>query len=370
MLDDRTRLGALVGADRLALHAVARVGHRALIGAVAEADAFHPDREAGEIHHHEHVLEAAVLLADQPAGRAAVVAVGHHAGRARVDAELVLDRHAVHVVARAEAAVGVDEELGHDEQRYPLDALGRVRRAREHQVNDVVGVVVLAVGDEDLLAEDPVGAVALRHRARAHRRQVRAGLRLGEVHRAGPHAGDHLVQVGLLQRVAAVAFDRLDRALRQQRAQVERHVRRMPHLLDGGGDELRQALAAEFRALGEPVPAVLAELPVRVAETGGRLHRAVVQAPGAFLVARPVQRVQHVGRELRGLVQHRCHDIGGGLIETRQRGDLVEAGQLGHHEMHFGKRRLILAHGGPRRRMKGNGIGNEPGSGREMIAPA
>ncbi len=215
-----------------------------------------------------------------------------------------------------------------------------------------------------------VRAVALRHRAGAHGRQVRAGLRLGEVHRSRPHAGDHLVQVGLLQRVAAVAFDRLDRALRQQRAQVERHVRRMPHLLDRGGDELRQSLAAEFRALGESVPAVLAELPVRVAETCGRLHRAVVQALGAFLVARPVERVQHVGRELRGLVQHRCHDVGGGLVVTRQRRDLVEAGQLGHHEMHFGKRRLILAHGGPRRRMKGKRNRKRTGSEREMIAPA
>ena len=226
-------LARLVEAHRLALHAIPRVRDGALVGALGEPHALHAHREAREVHHDEHVLEAAVLLADQVADRAALVAVRQHRRRARVDAELVLDRHAVHVVARAERAVGVDQELGHDEQRDALHAFRRVRRAREHQMDDVLGVVVLAVGDEDLLAEELVGAVALRHGARAHGREVRARLRLGQVHRAGPRArrpsfGRYVV----LQRVGASQLDRLDRALREQRAQVEREVRRVPHLLD------------------------------------------------------------------------------------------------------------------------------------------
>ena len=83
-------------------------------------------------------------------------------------------RHAVHVVARAERAVGVHQELRHDEQRDALHAFGRVRRAREHEVDDVLGHVVLAVGDEDLGAEELVGAVALRLGARAHQRRGRS----------------------------------------------------------------------------------------------------------------------------------------------------------------------------------------------------
>ena len=35
-----------------------------------------------------------------------------------------------------------------------------VGQARQHEVDDVVDQVVLAIGDEDLLAGDPVGAVA------------------------------------------------------------------------------------------------------------------------------------------------------------------------------------------------------------------
>ena len=44
--------------------------------------------------------------------------------------------------------------FGHDEQADALHALGRAGHARQHQVDDVLGHVVLAVGDEDLGAED------------------------------------------------------------------------------------------------------------------------------------------------------------------------------------------------------------------------
>ena len=147
--------GALVHADDPALHALARVGDRALIRALGDPDALEPDREAREIHHDEHVLESAVLLADEIADRAAMIAVSEHGGRARMDPELVLDRRAEHVVARAERAVRVDQQLRHDEERNPFHAFGRLRRAREHEVDDVLGVVLLAVGDEDLLARTP-----------------------------------------------------------------------------------------------------------------------------------------------------------------------------------------------------------------------
>ena len=278
MVDDRARLGGLVQAHRLALHAILRVGDGALVRAIAKANAFHAHRKAREVHHDEHVFEAAVLLADEVADRAALFAVHQHRRRARVDAELVLERHAMHVVARAERAVVVDQELRHDEQRDALHALGRVRRAREHEVDDVLGVVVLAERDEDLLAAQLVGAVTLRHGARAHGREIGPGLRLGQVHRAGPRAGDHVGQVLVLERVRAFQLDRLDRALREQRAQVERQVGRVPHFLDGGLHELRQALPAVFRILGEAVPAVVAELLVCLLESRRRPDGAVRRA--------------------------------------------------------------------------------------------
>ena len=78
-----------------------------------------------------------------------------------MNAHLVLDRAADDAVARAERAIGVGQELRHEEQRDALDARRRAFDAGEHEMDDVVGEIVLAGGDEDLLAGDGVGAVAL-----------------------------------------------------------------------------------------------------------------------------------------------------------------------------------------------------------------
>ncbi|SAL08108.1 hypothetical protein AWB81_08602 [Caballeronia arationis] len=187
MLDDRDRLFRRA-IDGTALHAISRVRHRPLIRLVRHRNALHADRETRRVHHDEHVFEAAIFFADQIADCAAVVAVLQHGGRARLDAEFVLDRHAMHVVAFAKRPVFVHHELRHEEERDALDAFRRARRAREHEMDDVVRHVVLAIGDEDLRAEHLERAVALRLGARTHEREIGARLRLGQVHRAGPFA--------------------------------------------------------------------------------------------------------------------------------------------------------------------------------------
>ncbi len=80
---------------------------------------------------------------DQPADRAGLVtefAVAIDHGRwGPMDAELVLDGVAMQVVAAAEGAIIVHEELRHEEERDALRALRRIRKARKHQMDDVVG---------------------------------------------------------------------------------------------------------------------------------------------------------------------------------------------------------------------------------------
>jgi len=61
-----------------------------------------------------------------------------------VDAELVLDRGALHAVPLAERSVGLDQELRHQEHRDAAHALGRTLDARQHQVHDVLVRFVLA----------------------------------------------------------------------------------------------------------------------------------------------------------------------------------------------------------------------------------
>ena len=165
-----------------------------------------------------------------------------------MDAELVFDGDATGVVARAERAVGIHQELGHQEQRNALHPGRRIGQAGEHEMDDVVRHVVVAVGDENLLAENAVAAIGLRLGAGADQRQVGAGLRLGQVHRAGPFAGDHLFQVDRLQLVAGADQQRLDSAGGEQRAERERQIGRAHHLLDGDGQGIRLAVAAEYSA--------------------------------------------------------------------------------------------------------------------------
>src|SRR5882724_11611205 len=93
--------------DRPPLHPLLGIPERSLISAIRDGYTFDAHLQACEVHHREHVLETAVLLTHQVPDSAFLVAVGHDAGRARVDPQLVLDRHALDVVARAEAAVRV-----------------------------------------------------------------------------------------------------------------------------------------------------------------------------------------------------------------------------------------------------------------------
>ena len=292
------------------------------------ATPFESDAEARQVHHNEHVFEPAMLLADQMADRAAGIPVSQHRRRARVDAELVLDRDTAHIVARAEAAILIDEEFRHDEQRDPLHPLRGVRRPREHEMDDVVSKVVLAVGDENLLAKNAV-MVAFRDRPRTNGREIGAGRRLGEIHRPGPDTLDHLRQVERLLRLGTTQRQRLDGAARQQRAQRERHVGGVPHLVHRRRDDGGQSLSAVCRTASQRVPAAGDEFFVGIAEPVRRGDGAVVPARALGITAL-VQRRQHLASEPRRLVENRVDQL---LV--------VNADHLVQHETNIAQRRGI-----------------------------
>ena len=259
-----------------------------------------------------------------------------------MDAQLVLERDAAHVVALARLARRIGQELGHDEERDALHPFRCVGRAGEDQMHDVRRQVVLAIGDEDLLAADAV-VVALAHGARADRGQVRAGLRLGQAHRAGPLAGDELRQVEPLLRPRAVEQDRLDGTLRQQRAEREAQVRRLPHLLHRGVDQPGQALAAPFGIEGHAVPATLDESAIGLLPAGRGDDNAVLQ-PRALPVARTVQRGEHAVRELAGFLEHRPDQLGAGVLEARKGLQGAETGHLLEGEADLGGGSVVGGH--------------------------
>ena len=94
-------------------------------------------------------------------------------------------------------------------------------------MHDVLREIVLAIGDEDLLALKAPG-FAIAPRAGADGAEIRAGLRLGQAHRSGPFAAHQLRQVARAQLLRRIAGDEFRRCLIQQRAQGKGSVRAMP----------------------------------------------------------------------------------------------------------------------------------------------
>ena len=113
--DDRIGglLGRLHARDRAPLQAVLGVLRGVLIGDLGEREALDADAEARLVHHHEHRVQAAVRLADEPAGRLVVI---DDAGRVAVNAHLLFDRAAGDPVRAADAAIGIDFQLRRHEQ--------------------------------------------------------------------------------------------------------------------------------------------------------------------------------------------------------------------------------------------------------------
>ena len=225
----------------------------------------------------------------------------------------------------------------------PFTPFGRAGDARQHQVDDVLGHVVLAVGDEDLGAEDLVAAVGLRLGARAHQRQVAAGLRLGQVHRAGPLAGDHLREVGLLQ-LGEPAVSSASIA---------------PSVSSGHSAKLRLALLsismqAAPMVLGRPWPPNSAGC-CRPCQPPSPNWRNASLKPGVVRdlavlprrrvgVASHVQRRHHLLVEARAFLEHGLRGVEPGFLEAGQLGHGLEAGQFLHHEQHV-LDRCAVAHG-------------------------
>ena len=181
-------------------------------------DGLGADHHPGVLDDLEHLRDAVVDLAEQPAlGRLAAadggVAEGDLAGVGDLDAHLVLDAGDVGAVALAGQLAGlvVEVVLGHEEEREALGAGAAdavdAHRAGQHQVHDVLGQVGLGRGDEALDALDVPGAVGVRGGLGAAGADVGAGVGLGEHHRGVPAALDDQLGDALVALVAVAVDD-------------------------------------------------------------------------------------------------------------------------------------------------------------------
>jgi hypothetical protein len=156
----------------------------------------------------------------------------------------------------------------------------------------------------------------------------------------------HVGQIGVLLLLAAMRQDRIDRALVEQQHQAEAHIGRLPHLGDGGREQPRHALAAEFRLEGQGGPAAFGQFLVGVGKTIRRAHHAVLQL-GALLVADPIERGQHAAGEFGGFLERGIDHVFTGVLIAGQRTDPRQACDLAHDEAHVLHRSLVFAHVSP-----------------------
>ncbi len=310
--DDRVSgfFRCLGAGQRTHLQAITGILQAALEGDFGVRQTLQCSAQTRSVHEREHAVQALVRRTDQVAGSAVEV---HHAGGVAVDAHLVLDGAAVHRVALTDAAIGSREELGHDEQRNAFGASRCVRQASQHDVDDVIGHVVFAGGNENLGAGDLVGPVSLRFGPGAQHAQVGTAMRLGQAHGAGPFAGHQLGQVRVLLLGRAVLGDRVHCAMRQARVHAPRPVRLADHLADRQAQRLGQTLTAVRNVMRQTRPAAFDELFVSLFEAVRRLHARL--APGATLgIAHTVQRRQHLLTELGALFKNGVDHVRSGVM--------------------------------------------------------
>lgn len=117
-------------------------------------------------------------------------------------------------------------------------------------MHDVLGERVVAAGDEDLVALDPIAAVGGRFGAGADVGEGGAGVRFGEGHGAEEAALDHRLQEALLLLLAAEALDQVGGTHGQERIGRATDVGRLEVGEAGLRQQGRQLHAALLEAAG------------------------------------------------------------------------------------------------------------------------
>ena len=332
------QFGALGPGQRTALQTIMGEFDGGLIGSGADRQALQAGAEPGLVHHHEHAGHALVLGSDQPAPG---VLIGHDAGGIAVDAHLVFQARALDArIPFAQRPVFIDEHLGHDEQADALDPLRRALDPGQHQMDDVVGEVVFARRNPDLLAGDVVAAVAVRNGLGADQAQVRAALRLGQVHGPAPFADGHLGQIHRLLLIRAVGIQAPVGAGGQARIHREGGA--------GGGGELADRHGHHG---GHPLSPVLGQ--GRQGGPAGLDHGVIGFLPAgragdlaivpfaAFLIADAVQGGDDFLGEFRAFFQDLTDQVRGHIGETGLVGIAVNFQHLVQNERQVADRRLV-----------------------------
>ena len=198
--------------------------------------------------------------------------------------------------------------------------------------------------NEDLGSADGEAAVSLRFRPGSDQAQIGTALRLGQVHRSGPLARNHLRQVKRLLLGRALGKQRAHRAAREAGVHRESLIGGAEEFLDGKSEHMRQPLPAEFLRQRQGSPTRFDELPIGVGEPGGRGDHPVRAARAALPIAGQIQWRADFGGKPARLVEHGCHQIRRRRRERGQIGILRNGEHFVDHEPGITGGSLVAGH--------------------------
>ncbi|SKX65793.1 Uncharacterised protein [Mycobacteroides abscessus subsp. abscessus] len=293
----------------------------------------------------EHLRNALVDLADEPAlGRNAVLTEGDLTRGRDLQAHLVLDVGDEDAVALTElAGLVVEVELRNEEQREALGAGARALGASEYQVEEVLGHVLIARGDEALHTVDVPGAVFLLRCLGAACADIRSGVGLGQHHGGAPAAlGADLRPLLLL--VGAVVVEDLRESCARG-VHEQRGVGAEDHLAERPVQRTRSGHAAEVLVQTDLVPAGLDVGVVRLLERLGDRDAVRLGVEGRGIA---VALGERIGDDALCQVLHLAEHVDSGLVveiaELSGLEDLVEFEHVEEVELQVAHIALVMTH--------------------------
>ena len=213
-------------------------------------------------------------------------------------------------------------------------------------MHDVRGQIVLACADENLLTTQLVRAVGLGLGLGAQHAQIRAAMRLGQAHGAGPFAAGQLGQVQGFLLGRAVRVQALIRAMAQARVHGPSLVRRVEHFIKALVHHKWQTLPAKRWVAAQRGPSTRHILLISSLETigGFDLVRVAVQL-AALRVARNIEGKDHLGGKLATFFEHRIDGVGIRVGVLGQGFEFcVHVEQLMQNKLHVAKGRGVDGH--------------------------
>ena len=134
-------------------------------------------------------------------------------------------------------------------------------------MNNIVGHIVFAKGDVNLVSENGISSITIAFSLSAHRSHIATGIWLREIHRPRPFTGHHLGEISHLLDFGSVMDDRVNGSLRQSQRHGKSHIASVHNFLDRDTDHPRESTATKTLITWNCSPTSIHKVPISLSKT-------------------------------------------------------------------------------------------------------